>query len=306
MCSPLVSVIIPNYNHARYLDLRLYTVLNQTYQNFEVIILDDKSTDNSLEIIAKYQNNPHISQIIVNEVNSGSPFKQWDKGINMAKGDLIWIAESDDYNELNFLQELITEWRKHKNIVLAYSSYVKFHDDEYIYLRERRNQIFSGISFVKKRLSRSCVICNASGVIFSRKVYNIVNKDFLKFKNSGDYMFWVSLLQYGALLKVNKNLTYFRQSSTSVTGKAERMGDSAREDKKILDYIEKKYKLNKWQKAMAYAAKFYHFQYNTQFHSDEIKSEIYSLWDADNHKWQPNAKLLWFIGALERHFGILI
>ncbi|MDO5340840.1 MAG: glycosyltransferase family A protein [Bacteroidia bacterium] len=72
---PLVSVIIPNYNHARYLDQRIQTVLNQTYQNFEVIILDDKSTDNSLEVIAKYKVNPHISQIVINEQNSGSPFK---------------------------------------------------------------------------------------------------------------------------------------------------------------------------------------------------------------------------------------
>ena len=88
MRNPLVSVIVPNYNHARYLKQRLDTVFNQTYQNFEVIILDDKSTDNSLEIINQYKDNPHLSQIVVNEQNSGSPFKQWDKGIKLAKGEL--------------------------------------------------------------------------------------------------------------------------------------------------------------------------------------------------------------------------
>ena len=51
MSNPLVSVIIPNYNHAKYLDERIQTVLDQTYQNYELIILDDKSTDNSVEII---------------------------------------------------------------------------------------------------------------------------------------------------------------------------------------------------------------------------------------------------------------
>lgn len=93
---PLVSVIIPNYNHARFLDERIQSVLNQTYQNFELIILDDKSTDNGLEVINKYKDDSHISHIVVNEENSGSPFKQWHKGFELAKGDWIWLAESDD------------------------------------------------------------------------------------------------------------------------------------------------------------------------------------------------------------------
>ena len=122
MIIPLVSVIVPNYNHARYLEQRLDSVFEQTYQNFEVIILDDCSTDDSMEVINRYKDNPHLSQIVVNEQNTGSPFKQWDKGIHLAKGDLIWIAESDDYNELTFLEELISEWNKHKNVVLAFSN----------------------------------------------------------------------------------------------------------------------------------------------------------------------------------------
>ena len=56
MNKPFVSVIIPNYNHAKYLDERIQSVLTQTYQNFEIILLDDKSTDNSVEIINKQLN----------------------------------------------------------------------------------------------------------------------------------------------------------------------------------------------------------------------------------------------------------
>lgn len=94
MITPLVSVIVPNYNHARYLEQRLDTVFNQTYQKFEVIILDDKSTDNSLEVINRYKDNPHLSQIVVNEQNTGSPFKQWDKatilpGVTIGDGAVI-------------------------------------------------------------------------------------------------------------------------------------------------------------------------------------------------------------------------
>ena len=99
MNTPFVSVIIPNYCHAKYLDQRIQSVLNQTYQNFEVIILDDCSPDGgaSKAVIEKYRNNSHVSHIVYNENNSGSPFKQWKKGADMAQGELLWIAESDDY-----------------------------------------------------------------------------------------------------------------------------------------------------------------------------------------------------------------
>ena len=82
--NPLVSVIIPNYNHARYLKQRLDSVFNQTYQNFEVIFLDDCSTDNSLEIIEQYKDNPHLKQVVVNETNSESLYVQWRKGLGHA------------------------------------------------------------------------------------------------------------------------------------------------------------------------------------------------------------------------------
>lgn len=99
-----ISVIIPNYNHSQYLKQRIDSVLNQTYRDFEVIILDDNSKDNSREIIQHYHGHPKISHIIYNEVNSGSTFKQWEKGIELANGEYIWIAESDDYCDSNFLK----------------------------------------------------------------------------------------------------------------------------------------------------------------------------------------------------------
>ena len=107
MPQPAVSVIVPNYNHAPFLRRRLDSIFNQTYQDFEVIILDDCSSDNSKEIIEQYRNRPQITHIVYNEVNSGSPFKQWAKGFDLAKGEYIWIAESDDWAELNFLEETV-------------------------------------------------------------------------------------------------------------------------------------------------------------------------------------------------------
>ena len=108
---PLVSVIIPNYNHAPYLKERIDSVLSQTYKEFEVLILDDCSSDESKEIIESYRNNKHISNIVFNEKNTGNTFIQWNKGISLAKGKYIWIAESDDYCENTLLEKLVEEWK---------------------------------------------------------------------------------------------------------------------------------------------------------------------------------------------------
>src|SRR5438034_11203510 len=86
-----VSVIIPNYNHARYLRKRIESVLTQTYQDFEVILLDDCSTDESRSIIGEYRIDPRV-RIELNEQNSGNTFKQWNKGVGLARGTYVWIA----------------------------------------------------------------------------------------------------------------------------------------------------------------------------------------------------------------------
>ena len=79
----MVSVIIPNYNHAKYLEQRIDSVLNQSYQDFEVIILDDCSKDNSRDVIEKYRSHERVSHIVYNEQNSGGTFNQWNKGLSL-------------------------------------------------------------------------------------------------------------------------------------------------------------------------------------------------------------------------------
>ena len=76
----MVSVIIPNYCHAPYLRQRIDSVLAQSYPDFEVVLLDDCSTDGSREVIERYRNHPRIKQIVYNDRNGGSAFAQWRKG----------------------------------------------------------------------------------------------------------------------------------------------------------------------------------------------------------------------------------
>src|SRR5579864_2284139 len=103
---PTVSVVVPNYNHARFLPERIESILRQTYQDFELILLDDRSTDDSRAILSQYGGDPRVT-IEFNDVNSGSTFKQWNKGVRLARGRYIWIAESDDYADDRLLERLV-------------------------------------------------------------------------------------------------------------------------------------------------------------------------------------------------------
>src|SRR5450759_685207 len=117
---PKVSVIVPNYNHAKYLFQRLDSIFNQTFQDFELILLDDCSTDNSFELLKGYSTHPKVSHFIVNKQNSGSTFKQWAKGIELGRGEFLWIAESDDVCEINFLEKVLLPFQKYDNAGLVY------------------------------------------------------------------------------------------------------------------------------------------------------------------------------------------
>ena len=115
-----VSVIVPNYRHARYLEERIQSIFDQTQKPHEIIVLDDASPDESVAVAERMaRHSPVPWQIVVNETNSGSTFRQWLKGLSLATGDLIWLAESDDAAHPLFLERLVPEFFD-PDVVLAY------------------------------------------------------------------------------------------------------------------------------------------------------------------------------------------
>lgn len=303
----LVSVIIPNYNHARYLEQRLESVLGQTYPNFEVIILDDCSTDNSQEVINRYKDNPHLSQIIVNETNSGSTFKQWEKGFNLAKGEWIWIAESDDYCTNNFLEQLMDECQKHENVVVAHCNYVMCDEDNNIISKSKEweNRCYNGKRFVRRRMARYCDIRNASGAIFKKAILHDVSKSYQTYQSTGDYQFWSEVASYGNVVKVNKNLAFWRQSAKSVTGTKLSKGITAKEDRRVYEDIASKHHLNFIEKYLAYASHILGYRV-AHFDNEQIREDILKQWQDGHSHGKLDRYILWLAGSLERHFGILI
>lgn len=282
MINPLVSVIIPNYNHAIYLDQRIQSVLGQTYQNLEVIILDDCSTDDSREVIERYRSNPYIAIIVYNSNNSGSTFKQWEKGIELAKGEIIWIAESDDYCECNFLETLIPCWEKYPDCSVIETDLWHVDSEGNILDADKRHSgeivYMNGREFIKYHLIHSNYhIPNASAVTFRKSIAMSVSKDYMDYKAAGDRLFWIYMLERGNMCKVYKPLNYFRQHELKVTGKKERDGTQGRENFKINQYL----KRNGYIKGITAVEefKFYWIDFiTTEFDSEEIRQEILHLW----------------------------
>jgi glycosyltransferase involved in cell wall biosynthesis len=103
-----ISVAIINYNYARYLPARLHSVFAQTYPVLDVLLLDDASTDGSVETArAAAAAAGRDVAIMTNTKNSGSPFAQWRRAACIAQGDYIWLAEADDLAQPNFLARLV-------------------------------------------------------------------------------------------------------------------------------------------------------------------------------------------------------
>jgi glycosyltransferase involved in cell wall biosynthesis len=226
---PLISIIIPNYNHEKYLAQRLESVFNQTYTDFEVILLDDCSTDNSRAILLEYAKNPKVSHCVFNEINSGNTFVQWNKGIALAKGECIWVAETDDFCELNFLEELIKPLIEDKDIVLSYCQSNRVDEHGIVtgtwlnHTEDLDAELFTtdfcmeGNEFVERFLICKNVIPNASAVVFRNSEAQAIGclDTNVSLKFVSDWLFYLHLILNKKTSFNSFNLNYFRFHSKS-------------------------------------------------------------------------------------------
>lgn len=238
----MVSVIIPNYNHAPFLTERIESVLNQSFRDFEVIILDDCSTDNSREVIEQYRNHPNISHIVFNEENSGSTFKQWHKGFELAKGEYIWIAESDDVAHWDFIKKLLTAINGDKEVVLAASGITLINEKgeaigHHSISKSKYARKYSKGAFIKENMLMGNHLLNASSAIFRRDVLSLFPDNYTKLKASGDYMFWIEIANCGKVVELPDRLDYFRRSSSTVTPRLYASGEAFIESKVVFERL---------------------------------------------------------------------
>ncbi|WP_161887645.1 glycosyltransferase family 2 protein [Pontibacter russatus] len=224
----LVTVIVPNYNHSQYLKKRIDTILYQSYQDLEIIILDDCSTDNSKDIIEQYRICSKVSHIIYNKANSGSTFAQWNKGINLAAGKYIWVAESDDWCEHSFLEKMMNVFEADATLGLVYCQSWKVNEQDEIignmkewtdYVdNEHWNHDFksSGKQELQSYFYLRNTIPNASAVVFKKALFAPLSPQVLKMRLCGDKMVWTDLLSQTNIYFIADSLNYFRFHSNNV------------------------------------------------------------------------------------------
>lgn len=235
--SPKVSIILPNFNHLRFLKERVESILNQSFQDFELIILDDKSSDGSQAFLNDYHNHPRVRHIILNEVNSGSTFKQWSKGMQLAQGQLIWIAESDDRSEPEFLARLVSVFEANPG-KLSFVYCQSLNIDEFGQVTGSRlnytseftpniwtdDFMFEGHEFIQRFLKVKNLVPNASAVLFDKaKVASLQDLAYMQMKKCGDWLFWIKLAELGRVGFVCETLNHFREhnSVTRIHGSVE-------------------------------------------------------------------------------------
>ena len=120
MDKELVSVVIPTYNRKTVLENAIRSVLDQTYKNIEIIVIDDASTDNSEDVVRAFQDS-RIRYIKLEK--NGGPSKARNVGINEAKGKLIAFQDSDDFWYENKLDEEMQEMQKDENCQMVFCKY---------------------------------------------------------------------------------------------------------------------------------------------------------------------------------------
>lgn len=220
---PKVSVVITNYNHEKYLNKRIDTVLAQTYPDYGVTIYDDCSKDNSREIIEKYREHPKVERIVYNDKNSGNLFKQWEKAIAEAKGEWIWIAQSDDYADPELLDSLVKVAEDNDNVGVAFcdSYWINEKDEEGPSLSIYHESFFrNGLAEIRARLSKQCSVQNASCAIIRRDMAVKYCKGISDYRVCGDWIFYMRILQEANIAFLGRKLNYFRWYHSNVSNAA--------------------------------------------------------------------------------------
>lgn len=256
-----ISVVVPNYNYAKYIYERLYSILYQKVKIYELIILDDCSTDNSINIIdtIKKQLQPYVNiKTIYNDTNSGSPFKQWQKGFEVASGDYVWIAEADDYCDCEFLKNVIAPIQKNDHIVISYTDTAFINGVGEIITKSikseidvmktghwNHNYVNIGTEEIKQYAFLNNTIANVSSTLIKKDNYSHYFEEAGKYRQAGDWLLYVNVMQHGKVAYINKPLNYYRLHGNNVSSVTKKEAH-IEEIKNIHTYYRNLFPFTKW------------------------------------------------------------
>lgn len=233
---PRVSVLMPCYNAGRFVDQALASLIAQSYADYEVIVIDDGSTDNSREIIDSYCKRDSRIKLLRNEKNMGVSYTR-NKTLELGTGEYIALMDADDIAPLNRLQIETDYLDTHSEIDVVSGSYTiideKNQDGAFVQLGELSHQA------VKFKMIFLNVIANGSAMfrkdtLFRKKICYQDNYYGLE-----DYQFWCDMLEVAKIHVLKDNLQYYRVVDTGLSRTSAR--DDLQNRNYVFDRIHSKY-----------------------------------------------------------------
>ena len=208
-----VSVIIPSYNAALYLDETIRSVLNQTYRDLEIIIVDDASTDNTGEVLEKYLDDPRM-KCIRNQKNSGLSFSR-NAGIAASEGNLIAFLDADDIYLPEKLEKQIKCFDKNRYSLISYTNAIYFKDNENKDVLSTRYHFSGDVFYFLKRSNFIAV----STVMLEREMFKKYKfNENLSAMGHGDWEFYLRLSRDGIkFVYIEKALSKIRVRKNAMT-----------------------------------------------------------------------------------------
>jgi glycosyltransferase involved in cell wall biosynthesis len=246
---PSVTVIVPMYNHEKFIDERIQTILNQEIKDIEVIVLDDCSKDNSVAVALKYESDFRLT-VTTNIKNTGSPFAQWKKGLSKAQAEVVWIAEGDDACVVSFIKLLLPYFDDEmvniasgRTIIMneegiknptALEPYLdSAYQDKY-----KSSFVIDGFDEVNQNFGAVCTLVNASGLLIRKNSVDLqILENASSYKMCGDWLIYLSSLRGGKLAYDITTNNYFRRHSASVVNKVEGTDVYFNERYKISEFV---------------------------------------------------------------------
>ena len=178
-----VSIIIPVYNSEKYIGRCIDSILNQTYTNYELILIDDGSTDNSLKILNDYKKKDNRIRVY-SQKNKGVAITR-NRGIKLSNGQYICFIDNDDYIENKYLENLVSNCCNNDFVI---GGYKRVSDDKILFKKKLKNTNFSKFENVApwgKLIKKSYLINNkieffsfpiGEDIIFNIKLFSLTTK----------------------------------------------------------------------------------------------------------------------------------
>lgn len=293
MKTPKISIVLTSYNHKKYLKKAIDSILNQTFKDFELIIIDDASTDGSQLIIKEYSDSRIKCHF--NNINSGSYVHSTNFGASLATSKYLLFAQCDDYAEPHQLQRLYSQIESNQAIGVVFSSSHLIDESDSLIENDysHRSKEFQikcqNDTLLKKTemnefLQKACVIPNLSAALIRTDLFREIGGLDSKYKVVADWDFWLKMSMISDFYYIREPLNNFRQHSQTIRS-------SIKIENQLLEILEMFYSLSNYCEIGKNIDGSYCFLeiWTTYFKNDfkDCMKSLKKIYAQANHRWYP-------------------